>query len=248
LWVRESDRFEHLREVRSATAAGDRSRVQQLLTRYQVDVAEATKVTVKQLFASPGMVRQRIGLLTVVWLFYSTSWVATNVYIAYWLTHYSGWTGDGAGRLLLVCGGIGFFFYIIGGWLGERYGRREVLVWSGIVTGPLNLLFMFLHGPVVIAIVYFAIYQATNGTWSGAGYAYWAECFPTRVRGTAIGWLGAMFTAGLIIGTLLWTILISVTTPAMTWFVIAVVLGFGEWTALLLPKIAPGQTLEQIAT
>jgi MFS family permease len=247
-WVRESDRFEHLRQVRSAAMAGDQSRLQQLLTRYQVDVAEASKVTLKQLFASPGIVRRRIGLLTMVWLFYATSWVATNVYIAYWLTHFRGWTGNAAGRLLLICGGIGFFFYIIGGWLGERYGRREVLVWSGIVTGPLNLLFMFLHSSAAVAIVYFAIYQATNGTWSGAGYAYWAECFPTRVRGTAIGWLGAMFTAGLIIGTLLWTILISATTPAVTWFIIAVVLGFGEWTALLLPRISPGQTLEEIAT
>jgi MFS family permease len=81
-----------------------------------------------------------------------------------------------------------------------------------------------------------------------AGYAYWAECFPTRVRGTAIGWLGAMFTAGLIIGTALWTILIGLTTPAVTWLIVAVMLGFGEWTALLLPKIEPGQTLEAIAT
>jgi hypothetical protein len=123
-----------------------------------------------------------------------------------------------------------------------------VLVWTGIVTGPLNLLFMFVHGTAAVALVYFLIFQATNGTWSGAGYAYWAECFPTRVRGTAIGWLGAMFTAGLIIGTLLWTGLISWTSPGVTWAVIAVGLGFGQWTALLLPKVEPGQALEAIAT
>ncbi|MGH7084837.1 MAG: hypothetical protein ACREFN_07580, partial [Acetobacteraceae bacterium] len=98
-----------------------------------------------------------------------------------------------------------------------------------------------------IWIIYFLIYQATNGTWSGAGYAYWAECFPTRVRGSAIGWLGAMFALGLIIGTALWTILISVTSPEVTWFIIAVVLGFGQWTALLLPEIEPGQQLEAVA-
>ncbi|MGH7050226.1 MAG: hypothetical protein ACREE5_06240, partial [Acetobacteraceae bacterium] len=78
-------------------------------------------------------------------------------------------------------------------------------------------------------------------------YAYWAECFPTRVRGSAIGWLGAMFALGLIIGTALWTILISVTSPEVTWFIIAVVLGFGQWTALLLPEIEPGQQLEAVA-
>jgi MFS family permease len=96
--------------------------------------------------------------------------------------------------------------------------------------------------------MYFLIYQLTNGAWSGAGYAYWAESFPTRVRGTAIGWLGAMSALGLILGTLLWTVFISISSPAVTWFVVAVVFGFGQWTVLLLPRIEPGQELEAIAT
>ncbi len=248
-WIRESDRYLHLRQVRSAALAGEQLRVQELLQRYNVDVEEAKKVTLKQLFATPGYVRQQLTLLTIVWLFYSTSWVATNVYITYWLTSYNGWSADQAAKLLLVCGGIGYLFYILGGILGERWGRREVLIVTGILTGPLNLIFLFLHGTnfVLISIVYFLIYQATNGTWSGAGYAYWAESFPTRVRGTAVGWLGAMFTAGLIIGTLLWTILISITSPTVTWLVIAVLLGFGECTTLILRKIPPHQELEQIA-
>jgi MFS family permease len=45
-----------------------------------------------------------------------------------------------------------------------------------------------------------AILTITNGAWSGAGYAYWAESFPTRVRGTAIG---AMSALGLILGAAL---------------------------------------------
>lgn len=106
---------------------------------------------------------------------------------------------------------------------------------------------MFVHQPVSVWVVYFSIYQLTNGAWSSAGYAYWAESFPTRVRGTAVGWLGAMSSLGLILGTLLWTILISVTSPAVTWFVVAVVLAFGQWTALLLPPIKPGQELEAVA-
>lgn len=246
IWVKESDRYLHLQEVKRAAKAGDKQRVAELLSRYKVDVGEATKVTVRQLFATPGMVRRRLGLLTMVWLFYSSSWVATNIYITYWLVEYSHWTAPQAGRLLLICGGVGYLFYILGGALGEGFGRRQVLVWTGLATGPLNLVFMFVHHPAAIWIVYFLIYQTTNGTWSGAGYAYWAESFPTRVRGTAVGWLGAMFSLGLIIGTALWTVLISVTTPMVTWFVIAVVLGFGEWTALLLPEIKAGQQLEEI--
>ncbi|MBV8526627.1 MAG: MFS transporter [Acetobacteraceae bacterium] len=247
-WVKESDRFEHLQELKAANRDGRTEKVAELLQKYSVDTTELDKVSLRQLFATPGEVRRRLVLLTIVWLFYGTSFVATNVYITYWLTEYLGWAASSAAQLLLVSSGIGYFFYILGGLFGERWGRRQVLVVTGLVTGPLNLLFMFLHNPVAIAIVYFCIYQATNGTWSGAGYAYWAECFPTRVRGTAIGWLGAMLTAGFIIGTLLWTTLIGVTSPRITWLVIAVLIGFGEWTALLLPRIRPGQTLEQIVT
>ena len=97
------------------------------------------------------------------------------------------WTGAEASRLLLVCGGFGYLFYVLGGLLGERWGRRQVLVWTGLATGPLNFLFMLAEHPASIYIVYLLIYQITNGAWSGAGYAYWAESFPTRVRGTAIG-------------------------------------------------------------
>ncbi|MBV9656084.1 MAG: MFS transporter [Acetobacteraceae bacterium] len=247
-WVKESDRFEHLQQLKAAKRNGQMDRVAELLQKYSVDTSELDRVTLGQLLGHPSEVRRRLLLLTVVWLFYGTSFVATNVYITYWLTEYAGWSAGGAALLLLVASGIGYFFYILGGLLGERWGRRQVLVVTGLLTGPLNLLFMFLHNPVAIAVVYFCIYQATNGTWSGAGYAYWAECFPTRVRGTAIGWLGAMLTLGFIIGTVLWTTLIHATSPAFTWLVIAVAVGFGQWTVLLLPKIAPGQALEQIAT
>ena len=248
MWVKDSEQFQHLQEVKRASAAGDQARVDLLLQRYAVNVAEINKVTVRQLFATPGFVRQRLGLLTLVWLFYATSWVATNVYITYWLVHYDHWTSAETGRLLLISGGLGYLFYIFGGLLGERWGRREVLVWTGLATGPLNLLFMLVHQPAWIWVIYFLIYQLTNGAWSAAGYAYWAESFPTRVRGTAIGWLGAMMALGLILGTLLWTILISIASPAVTWFVVAVVCGFGQWTTLLLPRIKPGQELEAVAT
>jgi MFS family permease len=247
-WVKESDRFEHLQALKAAKHSGQGERIAELLKKYSVDTSELDTVTLRQLFAHPGEVRRRVVLLTVVWLFYGTSFVATNVYITYWLTEYVGWTASAAAQLLLISSGIGYFFYILGGLFGERWGRRQVLVVTGLLTGPLNLLFMFLHNPAAIAILYFCIYQVTNGTWSGAGYAYWAECFPTRVRGTAIGFLGAMLTAGFIIGTFLWTALIHVTSPQITWLVIAVLMGFGQWTVLLLPKIRPGQTLEQVAT
>ena len=248
LFIRESERFDHIQEVKRARNAGDQDRVRELLRRHDVDVAELQDVTVKQLFAHPGYVRQQMTALTIVWLFYGSSYVATNFYITYWLTQFKGFTSGEASALLLASGGIGFLFYILGGILGERWGRREVLIVTQALVAPLNLVFLFLNDVTWIVIVYFLIYQVTNGTWSGAGYAYQGESFPTRVRGTAIGFLGAMQVLGFMIGTALWTLLIGVVTPTVTWLIIAVGLALGMWTTLLLRRIPPGQELEAIAT
>ncbi|HLI36147.1 MAG TPA: MFS transporter, partial [Streptosporangiaceae bacterium] len=132
---------------------------------------------------------------------------------------------------------------------GEFFGRREVLIVTGALTAPLNLLFLFVTGKGwPIWALYFVIYQATNGTWSGAGYAYWGESFPTRCRGTAVGFLGAMFALGLIIGTGIWTGLIGPFGPVVTWIVVAVVLALGEYLTVFLRRIPPHQELEEIAT
>jgi MFS family permease len=247
-WVRESDRYVHVREVRRAVQEGDDARVQRLLREYPVAVEEVRKGTIRELFASPGKVRRNLSIISVVWLLYSTSYVATNVYITYWLTTARGWTAHQAATLLLVAGGIGFFFYVLGGLIGERLGRRWVLVVTGLLTAPLNLALFLVHAHMAVAIVYFLAYQATNGTWSGAGYAYWAECFPTRVRGTAVGWLGSMFTGGLILGSLLWTGLISVTSASVTWLVVAVGVALAQGlSTFALPKVSPGRELEELA-
>jgi len=57
-----------------------------------------------------------------------------------------------------------------------------------------------------------------------------------------------MFAGGLLIGSALWTLLITFTTPAVTWLIIAVGLALGQWLTLLLRKIPPGQELEAIST
>lgn len=248
VFIRESERYQHVQEVKKAQEQGDDERVEKLLERYDVDVEDLQGVTVKQLFAKPGYIRRQLLLLTAVWLFYSTSFVATNFYITDFLTRAKGFTGSQAGTLLLVSGGLGFFFYILGGILGERWGRREVLIGTALLVPPLNLLFLVVNQYALLVVIYFCIYQVTNGTWSGAGYAYQAESFPTRIRGTAVGFLGAIFAGGLLLGATLWTILTTITTPTITWLIIAVGLAFGQWLTISLRKIPPGQELEQIST
>lgn len=247
-WVRPSERFEQLQEIKRAKKEGDDERVQELLEYHEVDADEVEEVTVKQLFSEPDWVRRQLIRTTVVWLLYSAGFVASNTYITKWLTSFRDFTSGQAIALLLVASGIGFGFYVIGGALGERFGRQRVLIASAACALALNVGFYFAQATWLIWLLYIALYQAMNGTWSGTGYAYWAESFPTRVRGTAVGWLGAMFTGGLIIGSGVWTALIG-GLGAVTFLIVGA--GFAALqlgTVFLLPHIPPGQELEEVAT
>ena len=246
-YLHESERWEALQEMRKARDSNDGRSLKELAAEYDVDPSTLETVSLKKLFTTPGPVRRQLSLLTVIWLFYAASFTATNSYITDWLTRNGSWTSGQTGTLLLVAAGIGFFFYPIGGWIGERFGRREVLMGTAIFVAPLNLLFYFYHAPTFVGwLIYLAIYQATNGTWSGAGYAYWAESFPTRVRGTAVGWLGSMFALGLLLGSAIWTVTVSYANLNASWIVVAVVLALGQLLVFKLPHIEPGKDLEEV--
>jgi MFS family permease len=247
-YIHESDRFRHLQELKAARSAGDEAQVTSLLQRYDVDMTALGAQTVRQLFAHAGYVRRQLVLLSAVWLAFGTSIAATNIFITDFLTRVKGFSAAEAGMLLLVSAGIGVLFYPLGGWLGERWGRRQVLIGTALLVPPLNLIFLLAHEHAVLVVVYFLIYQVTNGTWSGAGYAYQAESFPTRVRGTAVGFLGAMFAGGILLGASLWTLLMTASTPAVTWLVVAVGAAFGQWLTMLMRDIPPRMALEEIAT
>jgi MFS family permease len=245
-FVRESERFEHVQNVRKAVREGDQEAVEALLQKQHVAVELEGSASIRELFAKPGPIRRQLVWLSIVWIFYGASFVATNFYIAYWLTKYKHFSDSAASGLLLACGGIGFFFYILGGWLGERWGRREVIIVSGVLVAPLSLAFLLVEQRWLVVVVYFFLFQATNGTWSGAGYAYQGESFPTRIRGTAVGFLSAIQVIGFVIGSILWTILAGFGRPVLTWLVIATGVSLGMWTTLMLRKIPPGQELEAI--
>lgn len=249
LKVREPDRYLHVKEVKEAKRAGDRQRVDELLQRWDVDVAEVDQPTIKQIFLTPGWVRRQLVRTSIVWLAYAAAFTATNTYIIYWLVTYRGFSDNDSTLIVLVASAGGWFFYVIGGMLGERMGRQRVLIYSAALLVALTALWPWLSGAFALWIVYFFIYQFSNGTWSGVGYAYWAESFPTRVRGTAIGWLGAMFSGGLLIGSGAWTALIGRYSPLTVWY--AVALGFSVIQLVLtfgLPNFRSGQELEEIAT
>ena len=248
-FLHESERWEAVQELRQRkkeSNTGDID-VAQLADEYDVNPSTLDPPSITTLLTNPGPIRRQLILLSVIWVLYSASFVATNSYITDWLTRSGSWSSSQTGTLLLVAAGIGFFFYPLGGYIGERIGRREVLIGTAVLVAPLNLVFYFYHAPTFLGwILYISIYQVTNGTWSGAGYAYQAESFPTRIRGTAVGWLGSMTALGYIVGSAVWTLLVSYANLSISWLVVAVGLSLGQLLVIRLPHIEPGRRLEDV--
>ncbi|AHK70502.1 hypothetical protein AD931_01815 [Gluconobacter oxydans] len=226
-FIKESERFEE-EKIRQAT--------------------EGTKPTLRELFLMPGDIRRQLVILSIGWISYGTSYVATNFYITYWLTEHKNFTSHQASFLMLLSGGAGFFFYVGGGWLGERIGRKTVIVLSAALVAPLSLIFLYAQTYWLIVLDYFFLYQITNGVWSAAGYAYQSESFPTRIRGTAVGFLAAMLVLGFVSGSVLWTAVAGQHNPTLTWVVVAVLGSLGMLVTALLRPISPGQELEAIVS
>ena len=249
IWIREPERFQHVKEIRRAKESGDEPKVQELLARYQVDVSEVDKVTFGQLLTSAGYVRRQVLSISAVWILYAAMIVPTNIYITYWLTEYKHWNAGAAATLLLVSSGIGYCFYLLGGWVGDHVGRQRLLAVSAALVPVFALVFLLVPWFAVQAVAYFLLYQVSNGTWSGAGYTYWGESVPTRVRGTAMGWCSAMLMVGQLVGSALWTLLIGTAGAVATWLILAVGVGVAQavLTVVLLPQIKPGTELEDIA-
>ncbi len=223
VFIKESERFEAAK-AHPSTAHGSSS--------------------LRTLFVDSPDIRKKLILMSICWISYGISYVASNFYITWWLTEHKGFTRGQASQLMLWCGGIGFFFYIIGGWLGEKIGRRKVILLAAISVAPLCLVFLYANNFWLVVIDYFLIFQVTNGIWAAAGYVYQSESFPTHIRGTAIGFLSSMMVLGFVLGSLLWSIVTQMNNPSLTWIIVAVLGSLGMWLTLFLNDIKPGQDID----
>lgn len=250
-WIKEPQRYENLKKIKDLLKKGVPTQQIEGIEEYKADINEAGKNTFRQVFTTPGYVRRQLIKIMITWFFYGSSWALTNVYIAFYLEHYFGWNVNFVAYLLLISGGLGFFFYPLGGYLGEKLGRRTVLIYTAIITPILAILFIINVNYILLAaIIYFFVYQVTNGVWSGTGYAYWAESFPTRVRGTLMGFLAGWFNFSTFAGALIYTILVVFfsSNPTLIWIIMAIGLSIGEIFSVALRKIKPGELLEDISS
>lgn len=242
IWIREPERFRRIREIRDAHDKGDAGKVKELTDEYDIPFEDARRHRLKDLFK--GEQRRQTIVMFTSFFFYGATSTATNLYIVYWLSHFIGYSDRGAVDLMLCCGSIGMSLYWFSGWLGERISRRKIMFVSAVFMPLFALGFMWLHNLVAAGILYFLLYQAVNGTWSGSAFTYAGESFPTALRGIGVSFSDASMVAGYVFGAAIWTGLIHHVSHLLVWAIIAVVLAFGTWVIWFGKDFDPGKRLK----
>jgi putative MFS transporter len=207
-------------------------------------MSSEARVRIPDLFKG-GLAKSTI-MISTIWFCMNYSGYAILVWLPILLTkqlHYG--LGISLQFLAIACF-ISLLGQISAGYCSDHLGRRPTITYSFIMYG-LSVYFFFWFGkdPSVGAAL-LIIMQIFMGSCWGSVYAYSPENFPTRVRGTGLGFAGAIGRLGGILGPTIVGIIYS--TAGLTWvlhinmilLIVAVIVMF------MLGRETKGKTLEQI--
>jgi MFS family permease len=188
LWVKETSRFKDVQNVREQVAEHDTT----VDSRYEVDTSRVSQSLFRQLFERD-MARTSVVLFLATFFFAVGS--GTVLFFLPYLTNARGLSTHQLNEIVSIGTIGGFIGYLVQGWIGDIIGRK----WNIIVTIALGSVAIFFLsrsttwgtiaiGETLFWLLYMGAYAAL--------YGFLTESFPTRIRGTGVGFV----TAGVWIG------------------------------------------------
>jgi AAHS family benzoate transporter-like MFS transporter len=122
---------------------------------------------------------------------------------------------------------------LAGGWLGDRFGNKLVLI-IFFAFAVLSLILLGTHpGPELLNILLFIAGATTIGTLAVV-HAFGADYYPAEIRSTGVSWCSAMGRFGAIAGPILGGALIGLKLPLGQNFMIFAIPGVIAIAAVLL--------------
>jgi MFS family permease len=212
---------------------------------HKIDVDKARQGELKQLFA-PDLRRQTLvtssgGLLMNLSTGFVLALTATYFELYYHLPVWSVGLSVSIEATAALAGSV------VVGLLGGRYPARNLLVGFSI-AGAIAVGLMAVPGDIAWAWAMMACFgffgQGALGAWS----RYQVESFPTRVRGTASGFVNGFFFLGNAVAPAAFGALIDAGLFPVTALAAAVLAGGGALILLLGRKQGVGRELEELIT
>ena len=122
---------------------------------------------------------------------------------------------------------------LAGGWLGDRYGNKKVLV-AFFALAVVSLVLLGMNPPTVLLNALLFLAGATTVGTLAVVHAFGADFYPAGIRSTGVSWCSAMGRFGAIAGPVLGGSLLALNLPAEQNFLIFAAPGVVAILAVLL--------------
>lgn len=248
LWsrLRESPRFERMKQVRNLVKAGRVEEAEVLGKEYGIASEKMNKSSLSQMFGPD--VRKHTIFLGLAFLM---NWVAIQIFVVLSTTilvngkHLS---FTNSLFMLVFSNALAYVGYVTHGWIGDKVGRRETVVVSWILAGlSYGAMLLLANGFMAVMITYSIGLFFIIGSYS-ALFSYMSESYPTRMRGTAASVINAMGPIGGIVGSALFAMFTGSSGLIMGAFFAGVIpLILSGLLMLGARQVKPGQDLEAIS-
>jgi MFS family permease len=248
LRLKESPRFAYMQAVRQLLKAGRKEEAVELGREHGIDVERSSAFTYRQLFDSDW--RKHTIFVSLA---YGVQWIASvpiGILATTVLTQGKGLTFENSLLLLIVPNLVGFVGYIVIGYISDSVSRRNLIAICWVLAGLLwAAMIAFAQDFLSVMVVYSLAQFFAAGSYAPT-FTYFAESYPTRMRGSGVAFANAVGQIGGVVGSAAFGFMVAagLTVNNTALFLGLVPMLVGAALIFGARNVAPRTVLEAIAT
>lgn len=208
--LRETPQFLVDQEIRNLRKEGKDEEAAAMSAEYGLDAGRATPLV--EIFAPEA--RRNTIMLSLAWV---TNWFGITTFAILGTTVLTEGKGvDFAAALIMfvIINLVGFTGYLFHGWMGDRYGRRNVIGIGWLIASVMFGLMLLVAQSDTAVVAFYSLGMFFLVGPYAALLFYMGECYQTDCRATGVSFLNAMSQPGAIVAGLIITALL---TAGVTW-------------------------------
>jgi len=204
-FLKETPQFVAMKKMKALQKAGDVAAAQKISAETGLQIS--TEAPLRTIFNRTH--RRNTVVLAVAWIL---NWMGIQTFSVLGTTVLESGKGVDASSALLmiiIANIVGALGYVTHGWLGDRFGRKNVIVigwliagvaFTTMMLGPSNAAFVL---PMYMVGLFFLL-----GPYAAIMY-FQAECFRSDCRGTGSAFIVSMSQPGAVVGGFILTALVT---------------------------------------
>lgn len=185
---------------------------------------------------------------SLFWFAFAVSFYGIQMYTPTILTPYTGGRSELAFLGAALIAALGVAGAAIGMVTVERWGRRKQIIWCfvGMAVALAVLALTDASNLALLTVLLSVTILLANLGPGVLNMVYPNEMFPTRLRGTGVGFAGAMSRIGSILGVLVFPVLVDHWGMSKATWLFAIVAMLGLIVSVLLAPETRGRSMQEI--